>query len=422
MDRAPRQGGGGEGLRFYVYNLQNQRAERLAPLLQQAFTGRVTQPATPAPPTLAPGTPAGHDRQSRRRSSAQPIAPPGDAAAASPPPPVRRRRRRAAPAKASGIVRNMQVVADKDNNTILIVATPAEYSIIEPALRKLDVPPRQVIIEVTIAEVTLTDEPDVRRRVAVQGRRAVRARQRRPVRRARRHRRRSIRRPAAGERAPAPRRRRSRQGLHLHHQQRELPGRRPGGAAPARHLRQHQGRSPTRTSPRSTTRRRRSRPATGSRSTSRRSSAAPTNVVTTTSQYIDTGVLLQVTPHINAGGLVTLDVQAEVSNPGTPARAGERAADQHALGADLRRRAERPDDGDGRADQRRPSRTPPTACRCSSRIPILGGLFGKQELKNNRTELVLFITPRVVETRVDIRGVIDDLRRRMENLDRVLPG
>ena len=32
-----------------------------------------------------------------------------------------------------------------------------------------------------------------------------------------------------------------------------------------------------------------------------------------------------------------------------------------------------------------------------SRIPILGGLFGNQELKNNRTELVLFITPRVVE-------------------------
>ena len=30
-----------------------------------------------------------------------------------------------------------------------------------------------------------------------------------------------------------------------------------------------------------------------------------------------TGVLLQVTPHINAGGLVTLDVNAEVSTPGT---------------------------------------------------------------------------------------------------------
>src|SRR6185312_2018828 len=47
------------------------------------------------------------------------------------------------------------------------------------------------------------------------------------------------------------------------------------------------------------------------------------NAVTTTSQYIDTGVLLQVTPHINAGGLVTLEVQAEVSSPGTPANPGD---------------------------------------------------------------------------------------------------
>src|SRR5207249_6116044 len=48
-----------------------------------------------------------------------------------------------------------------------------------------------------------------------------------------------------------------------------------------------------------------------------------TNVVSTVAQYIDTGVLLQVTPHINAGGLVTLEVQAEVSTPGTPAVAGD---------------------------------------------------------------------------------------------------
>src|ERR1700692_4915757 len=38
---------------------------------------------------------------------------------------------------------------------------------------------------------------------------------------------------------------------------------------------------------------------------------------TPTASYIDTGVLLQVTPHINAGGLVTLEVQAEVSIAGT---------------------------------------------------------------------------------------------------------
>ena len=56
-----------------------------------------------------------------------------------------------------------------------------------------------------------------------------------------------------------------------------------------------------------------------------------------------------------------------------------------------------------------------------SRIPILGGLFGSQELKNNRTELVMFITPRVVENETDVRRIIDDLRRRMETLDGVFP-
>jgi general secretion pathway protein D len=52
-------GGEGGGLQLYVYSLQNTRAERLAPLLQQAFTGRVTQPVAPSAPTVAPGTPAG---------------------------------------------------------------------------------------------------------------------------------------------------------------------------------------------------------------------------------------------------------------------------------------------------------------------------------------------------------------------------
>ncbi len=52
-----------------------------------------------------------------------------------------------------------------------------------------------------------------------------------------------------------------------------------------------------------------------------------------------------------------------------------------------------------------------------SRIPIIGGLFGQQTLTNDRTELVMFITPRVVENEVDLKGVVDDLRRRMEKID-----
>ena len=69
---------------------------------------------TPTPP--APAT-----RRGRRRGS-------------------RWRRRVARAAEGIGIVRNIQVVADKDNNTLLIVATPPEYSVIERRCKKLDVP------------------------------------------------------------------------------------------------------------------------------------------------------------------------------------------------------------------------------------------------------------------------------------------
>ena len=52
----------------------------------------------------------------------------------------------------------LRIVADENNNALIIQATAAEYQGIERTLRKLDVPPTQVLIEATIAEVSLTDD------------------------------------------------------------------------------------------------------------------------------------------------------------------------------------------------------------------------------------------------------------------------
>src|SRR5262249_8894864 len=52
---------------------------------------------------------------------------------------------------------DVRVIADKDTNSLLILATPADYDTIENALRQLDVVPRQVLVEVMLAEVTLSD-------------------------------------------------------------------------------------------------------------------------------------------------------------------------------------------------------------------------------------------------------------------------
>lgn len=50
----------------------------------------------------------------------------------------------------------VRIVADPDNNSLLIWATSQNYERIISTLQKMDVSPRQVLIEATIAEVTLT--------------------------------------------------------------------------------------------------------------------------------------------------------------------------------------------------------------------------------------------------------------------------
>ena len=140
------------------------------------------------------------------------------------------------------------------------------------------------------------------------------------------------------------------------------------------------------------------------------------NVVTTAASYIDTGVLLQVTPHINAGGLVTLEVQAEVSDPAPT----KNPCDPPPINTRSVQTMVNVQSGQtmvmgGLIGESRGNTS--SGLPLLSRIPVLGGLFGTQELKNNRTELVMFVTPRVVETEIDLRSIVDDLRHRMEKVD-----
>jgi general secretion pathway protein D len=144
--------------------------------------------------------------------------------------------------------------------------------------------------------------------------------------------------------------------------------------------------------------------------------------VTTTSQYIDTGVLMQVTPHINAGGLVTLDVQVEVSIPGslpTDCSGLAPTINTRSLQSILSVQSGQTMVMGGLITENKQNSS--EGLPLLSRIPIVGGLFGNQILKNTRTELVMFITPRVVENEVDLRNVIDDLRRRMGQLEDSFP-
>ena len=52
---------------------------------------------------------------------------------------------------------DVTIIADVDNNAILVMSTQQDYRAIEATIKRLDISPRQVLIEATIAEVTLSD-------------------------------------------------------------------------------------------------------------------------------------------------------------------------------------------------------------------------------------------------------------------------
>jgi general secretion pathway protein D len=53
---------------------------------------------------------------------------------------------------------SVRITADEQNNALYLLATPKDYQMIEAALDRIDIAPLQVLIEATIAEVSLTDD------------------------------------------------------------------------------------------------------------------------------------------------------------------------------------------------------------------------------------------------------------------------
>ncbi len=57
-----------------------------------------------------------------------------------------------------------------------------------------------------------------------------------------------------------------------------------------------------------------------------------------------------------------------------------------------------------------------------SDLPWLGALFGSTGKSTERTELVVLLTPRVVEKRQDIRNATNEFRRKLTGLYEQTPG
>lgn len=138
-------------------------------------------------------------------------------------------------------------------------------------------------------------------------------------------------------------------------------------------------------------------------------------IVRTSIQYKDTGVNLMVTPSVNAGNVVTMQVDQSVTDVGQKDEvSGQRAFLQRQLSSKLAVRS-----GEsivmGGLIQSNNTATKSGVPILHS-IPVLGNLFGSTSNIGSRTELLVVITPRVVRTDIDIREVSDDLRERMRGI------
>ncbi len=140
--------------------------------------------------------------------------------------------------------------------------------------------------------------------------------------------------------------------------------------------------------------------------------------IVNTVQYVDTGVILRVTPRVNANGLITLEVGQEVS-----AVAATNASTNTSLGPTITERRLQSSvtvqDGEtvalGGLIQDTHSLTK-NGLPLLSDIPVIGAAFGTTDHNVQRTELLVLLSPKIVHNVVDARAVTDELRSRLHSL------
>lgn len=133
-------------------------------------------------------------------------------------------------------------------------------------------------------------------------------------------------------------------------------------------------------------------------------------------QFRQTGVTLTVTPRVNSGGLVTMEIKQEVSNavnttssdidaPTIQQRQVEsvvaiNSGETIVLGG-LIQNTETENEG---------------GIPGLHKIPVLGKFFGQTSVENRRTELLVLITPRVVRNRNEARNITNEFRQKLRGL------
>ena len=391
---------GGQGANMYVYYVQNGKAESMAEVLTQLFegkskakpksdeegagarTGQTTPPGSPP----NPANPANPAKPGEVQAGREPmlIAPGGDGTSLE--------------------VGEVSIIADEENNALLVMATPTDYEKVMRAIQKIDVLPLQVLVEATIVEVTLEDQ--LRYGLQWYFKSAAGSKTLQGVLGSV-----PIKTPtdltptgslslfdASGTRAL----------LDLLASDSKLNV----VSSPTLMVLDNRTASirvgdqvPIRTSETSNTSGVVNSPTT-----------TPSALVTSTIQFRDTGVLLEVTPRVNAGGMITLDITQEVNDvsPTTTSGIDSPTINQRRIATSVAVQSGETLVLGGliKENNKRISEGLPYL----RHIPVLGWLFGSQGKNESRTELVVMITPTAVTKPNEAREVTREYRNKLKDV------
>jgi general secretion pathway protein D len=140
-------------------------------------------------------------------------------------------------------------------------------------------------------------------------------------------------------------------------------------------------------------------------------STGNSNVISS-AQYVSTGITLTVTPRINPGGLVYMDVSQEISRPGARdpdiSLSGNPPINNKSVTSQVAVQSGQTIFLGGLiSEQTSKGRT---GVPYLNRIPGIGALFGSRTTSTVRSETIVMITPTVIESTADLKVVSDDIR------------
>lgn len=385
--------------RLFVYRVQNGRSRDLAKTLNNAFgnsstTGGGENNSQAIQFEQSPDGGNGRERQSSDQGQ-------GEQRQSGAPQPLPSNLNSNAPLDIRGDgepqgALKARISSDDTNNAILVYGTPREYALIEDALRKLDILPFQVFIEAAITEVSLTDDlrfglqwnfsPDGSNGTLTESTTSLNL----------------VRNVPGFSFAFAP-------SSTINGVLNTLESRTKVNVVSAPKLLVLNNQTAVLQVGDQV-------PIATQNSTSTIDPNAPTiNSI----EYRDTGVILKVTPRVNASGLVLLDVAQEVSDVNTTAARG---AGINSPTISTRRISTSVAVQDGEVLAlggliRNTQTKGRVGLPFLSQIPFIGGLFGRQATGENKIELIVLLKPRVIRTVDDGRAITDELRAKIKTLE-----